>query len=464
MTVYTKISELPTAGALADSDVLIINDANITSKFTYGTLKVAIKDYIVTQDLTFAGTVALQGVPTAPTAGAGTNTTQIATTEFVTNALSASGVASVNTRTGAVVLTAADVGLDNCDNTSDADKPVSTATQTALDDKAPLASPALTGTPIAPTATAGTNTTQIATTAFVLAEIAADNSTDALLASPALTGTPTAPTATAGTNTTQIATTEFVTAAITADNSTDLILGSSSIDALADVDTTTVAPTSGDLLKFDGTNFVPDSPTTFELDGTTVRNITGGHTFALRNAALSDTITLNSETGAIDATGITTFGADVNFNNGGMFFKQSNNRLGIGTTSPGAQLHSVSSSEMARFERDGGSSRLSIKPNTADDGITLQGQSNSPNCIRFEGYGNNVGFRFEENNAGSYTTLAHIKSSGIDFNKDVTFAPSSSVTPASNGDLMIEATNNTTLTFKYKGDDGVVRSGTITLS
>lgn len=38
----------------------------------------------------------------------------------------------------------------------------------------------------------------------------------ALLASPALTGTPTAPTATSGTNTTQIATTEFVTAAVAA--------------------------------------------------------------------------------------------------------------------------------------------------------------------------------------------------------------------------------------------------------
>lgn len=38
-----------------------------------------------------------------------------------------------------------------------------------LDKKAPLASPALTGTPTAPTAAAGTNTTQIATTAFVTA-------------------------------------------------------------------------------------------------------------------------------------------------------------------------------------------------------------------------------------------------------------------------------------------------------
>ena len=43
-------------------------------------------------------------------------------------------------------ITKAMVGLDEVDNTSDADKPVSTATQTALDLKAPLASPTFTGT------------------------------------------------------------------------------------------------------------------------------------------------------------------------------------------------------------------------------------------------------------------------------------------------------------------------------
>jgi hypothetical protein len=59
------------------------------------------------------------------------------------------------------------VGLGNVDNTSDINKPISTATQTALDLKANLASPALTGTPTAPTAANGTKTTQIATTAFV---------------------------------------------------------------------------------------------------------------------------------------------------------------------------------------------------------------------------------------------------------------------------------------------------------
>lgn len=47
-----------------------------------------------------------------------------------------------------------------------------TGLQAALDAKAPLASPALTGTPTAPTAAAATNTTQIATTAFVQTELA----------------------------------------------------------------------------------------------------------------------------------------------------------------------------------------------------------------------------------------------------------------------------------------------------
>ena len=47
------------------------------------------------------------------------------------------------------------------------------ATITNLNKKAPLASPSLTGTPKAPTAAAGTNTTQIATTAFVQNAIAA---------------------------------------------------------------------------------------------------------------------------------------------------------------------------------------------------------------------------------------------------------------------------------------------------
>lgn len=84
---------------------------------------------------------------------------------------------------------------------------------------APKESPTLTGTPKAPTAPAGTNTTQIASTAFVQAVVTALNNALALkapLVSPSLTGTPTAPTATQTANNTQVATTAFVKAAIAA--------------------------------------------------------------------------------------------------------------------------------------------------------------------------------------------------------------------------------------------------------
>lgn len=44
-------------------------------------------------------------------------------------------VSSVNGQTGVVVLTKSDIGLDQVDNTSDLAKPISTATQAALDAK-----------------------------------------------------------------------------------------------------------------------------------------------------------------------------------------------------------------------------------------------------------------------------------------------------------------------------------------
>ena len=86
-----------------------------------------------------------------------------------------------------------------------------------LDAYALKASPAFTGTPTAPTATLGTNTTQLATCAFVQAAAAAiDLTAYAPKASPTFTGTPAAPTATLGTNTTQLATCAFVQAAVAA--------------------------------------------------------------------------------------------------------------------------------------------------------------------------------------------------------------------------------------------------------
>ena len=55
---------------------------------------------------------------------------------------------------------------------------VTSAIQTQLNAKAALASPTFTGTPKAPTASAGTNTTQLATTAFVKTAVSNANSKD----------------------------------------------------------------------------------------------------------------------------------------------------------------------------------------------------------------------------------------------------------------------------------------------
>lgn len=62
-------------------------------------------------------------------------------------------VVSVAGKTGAVTLTKADVGLGSVDNTSDADKPISTATATAITALAPKVNPALTATTPAPVLT-----------------------------------------------------------------------------------------------------------------------------------------------------------------------------------------------------------------------------------------------------------------------------------------------------------------------
>lgn len=86
------------------------------------------------------------------------------------------------------------LGLGNVDNTADSTKPVSMAQQTALDLKANLAGPALTGIPTAPTAAVATNTAQIATTAHVFAErTAAATLTNKTLVSPTISGSFTLP-------------------------------------------------------------------------------------------------------------------------------------------------------------------------------------------------------------------------------------------------------------------------------
>lgn len=102
------------------------------------------------------------GTPKAPTPEAGNNTTQVATTAFVQAALTA-------------LINGAPATLDTLKEIAAAinnDPNFSTTINNALALKAPLSSPALTGTPTAPTAAQSVNNTQIATTAFVKSAIA----------------------------------------------------------------------------------------------------------------------------------------------------------------------------------------------------------------------------------------------------------------------------------------------------
>ncbi|WP_194849063.1 phage tail protein [Escherichia coli] len=103
------------------------------------------------------------GTSKAPTPAAGNNTTQLATTAFVQAALTA-------------LINGAPATLDTLKEIAVAinnDPKFSTTINNALALKAPLSSPALTGTPTAPTAAQSVNNTQIATTAFVKSAIAA---------------------------------------------------------------------------------------------------------------------------------------------------------------------------------------------------------------------------------------------------------------------------------------------------
>ena len=184
------------------------------------------------------------------------------------SALQSAPVTKVNDMTGDVILTKSDIGLGSVDNVSDGDKPISVATQTALDAKVSV----VTGTNIvyargsggtdisvgfssgtgASTimyrTTGGVSSINTPTAATHITNKQYVDAADALLAplaSPALTGTPTAPTATAGTTTTQLATTAFVATAVATSVTSVSVSSNQGVTASVTNATTTPAITIG---------------------------------------------------------------------------------------------------------------------------------------------------------------------------------------------------------------------------
>jgi hypothetical protein len=207
-----------------------------TASSTTATTQIATTAFVQAQKVS----PALTGMPTAPTANAGTNTTQLATTEFVTGAvttLQASTTATTDSLQALKAPLASPVftGTPTAPTPNDGDVSLKIATTafvrssapvltvagktgivvlsvTDIGGAAPISGPTFTGTVTAPNPAYGTNSTVVATTAFVQGE----------KFSPAFTGTPTAPTANAGTSSTQIATTAYSDGAVS--NFNDIVI------------------------------------------------------------------------------------------------------------------------------------------------------------------------------------------------------------------------------------------------
>jgi hypothetical protein len=192
---FAKASVLVGEYAALNSPVLTGMPLAPTATAGTNTAQIATAAFVETAVNGIFASPTFTGIPAAPTANTGTNSTQLATTAYVANSLTSFAPLANPTFAGVVTIP----------NGSSIAGYVTTASASAT--FAPLASPTFTGTPVAPTASAGTNTTQIATTAFVSTNYSS-------IASPIFTGVPSAPTAASGANTTQIATTAFVSTAV----------------------------------------------------------------------------------------------------------------------------------------------------------------------------------------------------------------------------------------------------------
>jgi hypothetical protein len=181
MSNYTKATNFATKDTLPTGDSgKIVKGTEIDSEFN--AIASAISSKADTASPTFTGT------PAAPTASAGSNTTQLATTAYVTaertsTATLTNKTLTSPTLTSPVLGTPTSGTLTNCTGLpivagttgtlSVARGGTGVTTSTGTGNVVLSASPTLTGTPVAPTASLGTNTTQLATTAFVTAALQA---------------------------------------------------------------------------------------------------------------------------------------------------------------------------------------------------------------------------------------------------------------------------------------------------
>ena len=280
---FTNANTVARTYTFQDRDGIIADDTDLAAKANLASP-------------TFTGTPSLPTGTVGVTQAAGTSTTTLATTAFVTAA-------------------------DNL--------------------KANLASPTFTGTPSLPTGTvgvtqvAGTNTTALATTAFVTA---ADN-LKANIDSQAFTGTPSLPTGTtavtqtAGDNSTKLATTAYVATAVSANAGGMTLLGtltttSGASQSLAGLNLTgykqiravlnDVSGNSTLIITIGGNGINQATPATSRISGFVDIDLANGVGVSNIGAASNVALTSVANTiGAVFASGLSTASTSITFTAGG---------------------------------------------------------------------------------------------------------------------------------------------------
>jgi len=341
-----------TGSTLAATDLLLASDGGTEGKVTLSQLDTLFKS--TTQTLTnktISGSNNTITITESDISDLGSYLTSVAINDITDVTISSAsngqvlkynGSAWVNdTDSGGIALTDLSIGTEASASGDGAiayndGSGVFTYTPPDLSSLAPLANPTFTGTPAGPTATAGTNTTQVATTAFVatavanladsapstldtLNELAAALGDDANFAATTATSlgeklakaSNLSDLADAGTARTNLglgtvattAASAYATAAqgTKADTAVqpaaiaNIVETTDTLDALTGVDITTAAPTSGQILSFNGTNFVPADPSGGGISWQAVKT-------ANFNAAAGEGYFVNTTNNVITAT------------------------------------------------------------------------------------------------------------------------------------------------------------------
>ena len=407
------------------------------------------------------------GTPAAPTAGAGTNTTQLATTAFVQAAVAA----TIDSAPGALdTLNELAAALGDDANFSTTVTNLINANETHIDNVATLSGVAKDSTHLATFTGSTISDNQTVKAAIQALETAVETkqATDAELTELATMASTTAAALAdlleaevqildgATLSTTELNYVDGVTSAI--QTQLDAKLASSGAQAALHVDhiitLSGVAQAADNLGTFTG-GTIADSATIKAALQALETKVEAVQTDVDGNESDADTAIAANEThidNAVTLTGVAKDSTHLATFTGSTISDNGTIKAGIQELETAVETKLNTSGAKAALDVDH-LITLSGVSAAADDLGTFSGSIISDNGTV------KAGMQELETEVATKADL-----DGATFTGNVIQTPGASVTPSSNGQLTVEATNNTTLTFKLKGSDGSVRTGTLTLS